>query len=604
MHHSILRLLTTVLLGCALANSGYGIQDWNVGGTGNWFSAGNWTPTGIPNSAETANINNGGTASASAGGPLQAFAVNAGKNGGTGHLDVDNVSVNVQQSLDLGDVESTFTTSGSTVTSSGSGSFVGSPTLNFGLAGLGDINVGQTSAAAGATAMGTAMLEVAQVGSVAIPGDFDLGQTSGDGTATGMGTGTVNGITGVFSIGGDLDVGQTSGSATGINFGTGNLTVSNVATFSAGADVDVAQTTGAGRSTGAGVLHFDNIASLQIGDSLDVGKIRAFNTADNQANGQFTIDDSDVAVGFTAANPGSIEIARVLVSETARGRGTGMVLIENSGVDVANDVIVGELALGGTNAGNFADAQLNLVDSKLDARDVAVAHRFDGTVGSVSGTIDMSRSLMVVQGTLDLTSDATLTMRIDGLTRSIGDGLATDYAAIDADITSLGGVLDILAESTYLGPAARGDQDNFDLINVALGMSGNFDTITFDGTSLGNGFTYVGQTNGGDDGLFASAEEDATGVSATTYLAIPGDANGDMTVDGQDFVIWNSFKFQSGTDWSQGDFNGDSITDGQDFVLWNTNKFTSVLRGVPEPSAPTLLLVLTLVACRPIVRPR
>ncbi len=37
-------------------------------------------------------------------------------------------------------------------------------------------------------------------------------------------------------------------------------------------------------------------------------------------------------------------------------------------------------------------------------------------------------------------------------------------------------------------------------------------------------------------------------VTFINYLALPGDANGDMTVDGQDFVIWNANKFTSGND--------------------------------------------------------
>ena len=52
-----------------------------------------------------------------------------------------------------------------------------------------------------------------------------------------------------------------------------------------------------------------------------------------------------------------------------------------------------------------------------------------------------------------------------------------------------------------------------------------------------------------------------------------GDANLDFTVDGQDFLIWNSNKFSSGTAWCSGDFNADGTTDGSDFLVWNDFKF-------------------------------
>jgi subtilisin family serine protease len=54
-----------------------------------------------------------------------------------------------------------------------------------------------------------------------------------------------------------------------------------------------------------------------------------------------------------------------------------------------------------------------------------------------------------------------------------------------------------------------------------------------------------------------------------------GDANLDGTVNGNDFLVWNQFKFQQTGTWCQGDFNADGETDGNDFLIWNANKFTS-----------------------------
>ena len=73
-----------------------------------------------------------------------------------------------------------------------------------------------------------------------------------------------------------------------------------------------------------------------------------------------------------------------------------------------------------------------------------------------------------------------------------------------------------------------------------------------------------------------------------------GDANLNGVVDGTDFNIWNSQKFQNTLLWGEGNFNGDGVTDGTDFNLWNQNKFTSSLSAVPEPTGSAGLLVLVL----------
>ena len=83
-------------------------------------------------------------------------------------------------------------------------------------------------------------------------------------------------------------------------------------------------------------------------------------------------------------------------------------------------------------------------------------------------------------------------------------------------------------------------------------------------------------------------------LPATAQVGLPGDANGDGSVNGDDFDIWYANRFQIGTDVLTGDFNGDGTTDGEDFIVWNSNKFTTgagQLQNVPEPSALLLLLV-------------
>ncbi len=83
---------------------------------------------------------------------------------------------------------------------------------------------------------------------------------------------------------------------------------------------------------------------------------------------------------------------------------------------------------------------------------------------------------------------------------------------------------------------------------------------------------------------------------------LPADANLDGTVDGSDFITWNTHKFVThGTSaWSLGDFNADGTTDGADFILWNQNKFRSsdTVAAVPEPAAAIAVLLGMLVVSR------
>jgi hypothetical protein len=89
------------------------------------------------------------------------------------------------------------------------------------------------------------------------------------------------------------------------------------------------------------------------------------------------------------------------------------------------------------------------------------------------------------------------------------------------------------------------------------------------------------------------AEAGSTGgLTASGNPVLPGDANLDGSVNGQDFVVWNASKFTATAAWCSGDFNADGSVDGQDFVIWNSNKFmTADAAAVPEPSSPWALLV-------------
>ena len=113
-------------------------------------------------------------------------------------------------------------------------------------------------------------------------------------------------------------------------------------------------------------------------------------------------------------------------------------------------------------------------------------------------------------------------------------------------------------------------------------QDGSFDCADIDGLTA----EIVGGTNNviydltgdgvvnADDGqewlVLAGAENLSSGLP---YL--PGDGNLDGSVDGSDFMIWNSFKFTATPAWCGGDFSFDGVVDVRDFNWWNDFKFQS-----------------------------
>jgi hypothetical protein len=102
-----------------------------------------------------------------------------------------------------------------------------------------------------------------------------------------------------------------------------------------------------------------------------------------------------------------------------------------------------------------------------------------------------------------------------------------------------------------------------------------------------------------DRDLWLIEAANANGLSSAYKL---GDANLDGAVNGQDFLAWNTNKFNLSLKWNDGDFTSDGVVNGADFLDWNANKFTSSdsMNVVPEPIAATwaLLALATFFQCR------
>lgn len=199
-------------------------------------------------------------------------------------------------------------------------------------------------------------------------------------------------------------------------------------------------------------------------------------------------------------------------------------------------------------------------------------------------------------------SHGTLAVEIDGTipAEQYDQLIVTGAAEFSGTGPDFGGTLEVALNEnggSYADPISEGDLDQFDFV-VSTTLSGTFGEIVYDDLSLAPSFvgpdffrSYQGE------GLFRIVEYDDSGVAFINYRALPGDANGDLSVDASDFNIWNSHKFSAGTDWTTGDFNGDGNTDASDFNIWNARKFTTarpVGEQVPEPVGWMLLVFAAL----------
>jgi autotransporter-associated beta strand protein len=107
------------------------------------------------------------------------------------------------------------------------------------------------------------------------------------------------------------------------------------------------------------------------------------------------------------------------------------------------------------------------------------------------------------------------------------------------------------------------------------------DSIWFGGT--GNAQIFLDNVSNNPLGLLAAA-------------AIPGDYNGDGTVNTADYTMWRSLLGNSVTPGTKADGNGDGVIDAGDYTLWRKQMLLfggTSLGGaaIPEPTGATLLVV-------------
>jgi hypothetical protein len=178
---------------------------------GNWFTASNRNPAAVPGASATAIVGNGGEAKVNGSGSISVNRLEVGKNAGTGRLTDVGVDILVGVDFDIGEIGGTFATGPFMVNSNGSATFSDITNLKVGTTGVGDLDIGQTCAASGASAVGTGLLTIQRAQTVNVPTDMDTGQAGGSAQPTGNGTLTGDTIQS-FTVGRVINVGSTSGS--------------------------------------------------------------------------------------------------------------------------------------------------------------------------------------------------------------------------------------------------------------------------------------------------------------------------------------------------------------------------------------------------------
>lgn len=375
------RLCLSLVLGTALVSAAPAeAADWNGSLSTDWFTAGNWTPSGVPTTTTdvTINVSVGNTPSVSAAGAVADsidLGVNAGQSG-------------------------TLSIAGGTVTLPSLGAFpqgyiligdlgTGTVTVSAG----GSLTAGASYIAANANgAIGT--VTVTGAGSQWNTGNFDVG-SSGTGTlnvlsgghvvATGMNVGNDNGAVGNVNLSGtgsqislgatgELQIGGPTGSA-------GTVTVGNGATFNTGFTIigTSAGSTGTLTVTGPGST-FNNTFTA-VGMFIGLSGSGALNVL----NGGLVNVGTGIAAAASTSSTGSATI-------TVSGAGS---TFEN-----------GTLRLGTSGPGTMTISDGGLVTTSSSASNAVVVGG-NGANGSV--TVRDAGSRWTVTGGIDIGSTATAT---------------------------------------------------------------------------------------------------------------------------------------------------------------------------------------------------
>jgi len=206
------------------------------------------------------------------------------------------------------------------------------------------------------------------------------------------------------------------------------------------------------------------------------------------------------------------------------------------------------------------------------------ADRVDGD-GDYAGNVEFlnifspgNSTARVEAENLRLVTSSTLMIEVGGTTPGSGPN-GHDQVDVTAN-ASLGGGLDI----TLLNSFAPDYFNEFKILTADT-RNGKFDSVT---GALVN------------PDMILAPVYDHNGIGVTLVAALPGDANLDGTVNGDDLLRWQANLF-SGDEFVQGDFNLDGSVNGDDLLIWQSHLFDTVplpapaTAPIPEPGTAVLL---------------
>jgi hypothetical protein len=148
--------------------------------------------------------------------------------------------------------------------------------------------------------------------------------------------------------------------------------------------------------------------------------------------------------------------------------------------------------------------------------------------------------------------------------------------SMDGVMTVRGGIVDGQANASYLltlaqGSSTSGPDSTIGTLSILAGADGaaEFERV----------FPYVLP-----EGAYLFAKlADSQGVESpysppilNLQRYLPGDANGDLSVDGGDYVNWADHFRAHDAVYSQGDYTGDGVVDGADYTVWSDHFHQSV----------------------------
>jgi len=307
-------------------------------------------------------------------------------------------------------------------------------------------------------------------------------------------------------------------------------------------------------------------------------------------NGTVVIDSVGQHAGnlLLATNTGddatlNITAGWLVVEDAPHGMSDGVTVIGDDAsatatINLSGGKLVTKTLLKGSGGSfNFTGGTLaaGMVDFDLDNNGGTISPG-NVVVGQSTGTTAITGDLTITAGSLAIELGAT----------------EQDYLMIAGDV-SLGGTLDVSLLDGFELDAGM----TFEIVDVGITLMGQF-------AGLGEG-SLVG--NFGRELFITYAAGDGNDVALFTLESLPGDFDGNGTVDAADYAVWrDNLGSEEPVLNGNGNETGGSagVVDDADYLVWKNNFGQSALAivdsnaAVPEPSTQILFVTCGLVLAK------